>query len=194
MVEEKILYQTIEDTGEYNFILHEGPFKCNTVSAWLGEGYYFWDTLISNAHWWGEVRYSSQKKKYLITKGKCDFEVYKCLDLHNNLSQLSDFEKTYKRLRSAIGDSKSTITVSQVIEYLKQTKCFSFQAIRACGVLVKNEKNRNSGFSIKIPFENSCDKRLLETCPPVQICLINKNSMGFRDYDIITNDINPIAI
>ena len=60
----KVLYQTVEDRGNPKEILNNGPFQC-TRSPWLGNGYYFWDSFIELAHWWGRQGYHGQ---YVITK------------------------------------------------------------------------------------------------------------------------------
>ena len=49
-----ILYQTVDDRRNIKYVLENAPFKCTRNDAWLGEGYYFWDTFINFAHWWGE--------------------------------------------------------------------------------------------------------------------------------------------
>ncbi len=60
-----VLYQTVSDRDNADYIEDNAPFRCERKDAWLGEGYYFWDTLIKNAHWWGEIAYNNE---YVITK------------------------------------------------------------------------------------------------------------------------------
>ena len=40
----RIIYQTVEDRGNPDYVEQHGPFICTNKNAWLGEGYYFWDT------------------------------------------------------------------------------------------------------------------------------------------------------
>ena len=37
-------YHTLEDRGNPKEILESGPKQCFRADAWLGHGYYFWDT------------------------------------------------------------------------------------------------------------------------------------------------------
>lgn len=192
-MEVKKLYQTIEDTGDYEKILQDGPFPCTIDGAWLGEGYYFWDTLERNAHWWGQVHYVRFGRSFLITSGNCDFEQEKCLDLHNDLVQLIDIEKVYYRILDET-EEKEIVTVSRVIEYLKKSDKFPYHCIRASGIFVKTEKKNRSKYPFVIPFEKNKDRKLLDLCPPVQICIIDKKLMNFRDYEIIDNFDNEMEL
>lgn len=54
---DKTLYQTVEDRNNPSEIETEGPFLCVRNNAWLGRGYYFWDTFVELAHWWGNTIY-----------------------------------------------------------------------------------------------------------------------------------------
>lgn len=69
------IYQTLEDRQNYEEIEAHGPYFCSeryqngilkkgVKEPWLGEGYYFWDSRISDAQWWGDTIYS--KKGYVI--------------------------------------------------------------------------------------------------------------------------------
>ena len=52
-------YQTLEDRDNPDEIETNGSYRCRSSNAWLGIGYYFWD---SNAQWaneWGEKSYSN---------------------------------------------------------------------------------------------------------------------------------------
>ena len=86
-----ILYQTVEDRDNPEHIKSNSPFLCNRKDAWLGKGYYFWDTLIENAHWWGKTVYKNND--YVVLKFLCDSINIKCFDLHGNLEHLSYFNE-----------------------------------------------------------------------------------------------------
>ena len=69
------IYQTLEDRQNYGEVEEHGPFFCyvrddngipksGVKEPWLGEGYYFWDTRITDAQWWGDTVYS--QKGYII--------------------------------------------------------------------------------------------------------------------------------
>ena len=70
-MKDKILYQTLDDNDNADYVEQNAPFPCDRKNSWLGTGYYFWDTFIENAHWWGEVNY---KNSYIICKAVCDFD------------------------------------------------------------------------------------------------------------------------
>ena len=64
------IYQTLEDRQNYEDVEEHGPYFCYARYAngnpksgvkepWLGEGYYFWDTRIADARWWGDTVYIS---------------------------------------------------------------------------------------------------------------------------------------
>ena len=57
----RIIYQTVEDRGNPDYVEQHGPFICTNKNAWLGEGYYFWDTIIELAHWWGNLCYKDSR-------------------------------------------------------------------------------------------------------------------------------------
>lgn len=37
----RIIYQTVEDRENPDYVEQHGPFICTNKNAWLGEGYYF---------------------------------------------------------------------------------------------------------------------------------------------------------
>jgi hypothetical protein len=73
----KKIYQTLEDRGNADDIENHGPFPCKWENTWLGRGYYFWDTFMNNAHWWGK----SVTIPDVICEADCEFSTIKCLDL-----------------------------------------------------------------------------------------------------------------
>jgi hypothetical protein len=171
------LYHTVEDRDNPDDIESNAPFICKRKNAWLGEGYYFWDTLIENAHWWGQSQY---KGNYVIVEYHCDSYTTsgKCFDLHGNMEHLRDFNATVEFLKSK---GLQTTTVAKVIEYLKGKTDFAsvFEAIRAYGHFSKSNNNITS-----IPFETE-KKHYLELTPAVQICLFRKNSLNLSTGKII---------
>ena len=52
-MDKRTLFQAIKDLDNPDEIEQNGPFKCRREDAWLGEGYYFWDSFVELAHWWG---------------------------------------------------------------------------------------------------------------------------------------------
>ena len=88
------LYQTVEDRDNPDYIEANGPIQCMS-NAWLGPGYYFWDTFYENAEWWGRSHYNG---KYMIcaTESSCEADLF---DLVGNTQHLIEMRKVAKMLR-----------------------------------------------------------------------------------------------
>lgn len=171
-----ILYQTVEDRENPDQIESMGPVRCNAKNAWLGHGYYFWDTFIENAHWWGKLRYRSN---YVIVKySATDLADSRCFDLHGNMEHLQAFKLILEEMRGRNLVNEKT-TVAHIIEFLKRTTKFTdtYDSIRACGNYSKIPDST-------LPFEPRLPA-LLDVNPPVQICLFSKLSMGLSRGAIV---------
>ena len=75
------LYQTLEDKSNVDYVEENGPFICERRDAWLGRGYYYWDTFVDNAHLWGKKIYNSNNKDYMICLSKVEFSNENVYDL-----------------------------------------------------------------------------------------------------------------
>ena len=179
----KVIYQTLEDRANPDKIEKDGPFPCNWDNTWLGDGYYFWDTFIENAHWWGaEVR--NYKNGYIVCKAFCDFNDGDCFDLVGNTEHLILFTNTYNFLKSK-GLANENAKVKRIIEYLKtNTKGFNYQAVRAYGL---KSKNIHSVFNLGLYFEDN-KPQYLDLKPAIQICFYKKDSLNLRNYQIVYPD------
>ena len=170
------LYQTVEDRNNPDEVEANAPFYCNEKNAWLGMGYYFWDTFIQNAHWWGSWKY---KNGYVIVEFTCKPKFTKsCFDLHGNMEQVQYFNEIIDYLKQQNLCSDKT-TVAVVIEFLKKTTDFlsRFNSIRAYG------HNSKSNMDI-IPFV--CGGRhFLDLTPAVQVCVFEKNSEILSEGKIV---------
>lgn len=132
------IYQTLEDRQNYEEVEEYGPFFCSvkypdgslkkgTKVPWLGEGYYFWDTRICDAHWWGMTVYNS--KRYIICHTTYDQHSPYLFDLVSNVDQFDDFI----RCAELIAEKRKVKSVSfpVVLSYLKkEVQEFNFKAIR----------------------------------------------------------------
>lgn len=174
-----VLYQTVEDRDNPKCIQTKAPFLCSRGDAWIGEGYYFWDTFLSNAHWWGETVY--QKNNYVIVKFEAE-RSEKILDLHGNPEQILDFKEITDELkRQSLLDENST--VSMVIEFLKKHTKFlnQYEAIRVHGTYSKGYKKIKKMFFSKLNIK----KQFLDLSPAIQICLFKKTSLNLSKGKII---------
>lgn len=132
------IYQTLEDRQNYGEVEEHGPFFCSvrypdgslkkgTKEPWLGNGYYFWDTRIYNAHWWGRTVYAS--KGYIICHSTYDQHSPLLYDLVSNVDQFDEFV----RCAELITEKRQINSVSfpVVLDYLKnKAQGFNFKAIR----------------------------------------------------------------
>ncbi len=180
----KKLYQTLEDRNDdLDRLESNGPYPCDWENSWLGDGFYFWDSFIDNAHWWGkEIR--KYPNGYIICEAICDYNDITCCDLVGNTEHLLMFYNTYKLLESK-GIADETTTVKRLIHYLKDDiKVFNFEAIRVHGI---RSKNYNSSFGLTLNFENK-KPSYLDFIPAIQICLYSKKSLNLRNYKIVYPD------
>lgn len=160
-MESKTIFHTVEDRENIDYVEQNAPFKCKSKSAWLGEGYYFWDSFIELARWWGSHRYNNL---YFICKTICSYNKDDVLDLYNNIEQIQDFRKTTTLLKEQFS---KRVTVPFVIAFLKEKKLFSYKAIRA------NAINSFKG-SEKLKFVEG-NSAYLDLIPAIQICVLDKS-------------------
>lgn len=173
-----IIYQTVEDRKNPEEIEHDAPYICDADNAWLGKGYYFWDTLIENAHWWGRSHY--HYTGYVVIEFNCDsINDGKCYDLHGNMEHLSHFNKYIEILKEQSLFSEEE-TVAKVISFLKDKTDFlnRFEAIRAYG----HNSKKNPKFVL---FDKEKKKYGLEQFPAVQLCLFKNNSLNLKGGKIV---------
>lgn len=168
------LYQAVEDRDNPDEIEQKGPFMCKRKDAWLGHGYYSWDSFIELAHWWGGSSYDGN---YVICLSHCDYTFPHTYDLYNCPEHLENF----KVLSDSLGKEfpNKRITVCFVLEMLKSHSDFmtEFQAIRA--------KADNCWRDVPhIPFVIRNFARL-EMIPPIQICVLNKSFLIDGEYQIV---------
>lgn len=177
----KTIYQTLEDREtDLNELEELGPYPCNWENAWLGKGYYFWDSFIENAHWWGE-EIRKYPDGYIICQAECDFSDEECFDLVGNTSHLIQLHDAYKLMKSKGLINKKT-TVNRVITFFKNNlENFDFTAIRVYGI---RSKSYHSRFSFTQVFEKN-NVAYLDYKPPIQICFFTKKSMNLRSFRIV---------
>ncbi len=178
----KSIYQTLEIRGRINDLAKNGPYICSWDNSWLGDGFYFWDTFIDNAHWWGKTR--KFESGYIICNAKIDYNEIDCCDLVGNTEHMFMFSDTYTLMKKK-GLITTDTTVKKLIIYLKFTlKIFNFEGIR---VYCPTSKKFNSEYSLNLFFEHN-RPWFIDFKPAIQICLYSKNSLNLRDYKIVFPD------
>lgn len=177
----KSVYQTLEDRDTDLTALEEnGPYPCNWSNSWLGDGYYFWDTFIENAHWWGE-EIRDYQNGYIICQAECDFNDEDCFDLVGSTDHLLNIHNTFELMKKE-GLANNQTTVKRIISHLKDiVKTFHYSAIRAYGI---RSKNYHSKFSFTQVFEHN-RPGYLDYKPPIQICFFEKGSLNLREFRVV---------
>lgn len=171
-------YQTLEDRDNADEIEKNGPFLCNRKNAWLGEGYYFWDSFVENAHWWGQegARYQNG---YIICESYFELNE-KCLDLYDNPEHMKMFSSTIQLIEEKGLIKVNQTTVGRVIEFLKRNIPFDYEAIRVNGV-----NSKNPSFSKRIPFKLGKNHQYWDATPAIQICFIKKDGLNRKEFKIV---------
>ncbi len=181
------LYQTLEYRNNNDYIEKDGPFPCTHSNAWLGDGYYFWDTFINHAHLWGMNSY--KQNGYVICKSIIDLQNLNIFDLDSPQHLL-----VIKEVRDILKSKypNETITVPYIINYLKDNVAeFNYNAVRARGI-TENNFNNSKRFIKYNPQKRS----FLDLTPQIQICILDKKVIGENNFKIIHEkpSISPINI
>lgn len=162
------LLQTVRDKGNPEYVNKSGPFP-STTSHWLGKGYYFWDGLMTRAHWWGERHCGGD---YMICRASAELDEDAYLDLAGNMKQLELFKSHYELIKRM--HSKHEITISFAIAKMKKDNLFPYQAVRS----LSNE----CGGDIAIRYVQE-NMSYLNFSPPMQICVYSRNRV--KGYHVI---------
>ena len=168
------IYQTLEYRNNNKEIEANGPYFCSLRDAqgkiktgvkapWLGEGYYFWDTRIEDAKWWGETAYKSKGKGYVICETVYDAHSLLLYDLLGDLEAFDEFIKIAQIVKTQF--KKKNIRFDFVLKYLKEHTEFNYKAIRAMPV-------QSSFKNTDICFPK--DGLYLAQIRQVQICFFDK--------------------
>lgn len=176
----KNIYQTVEDRNNPDEVESFGPFICNQ-NPWLGEGYYFWDTFIDMAHWWGWQGYQGS---YMICQASCEDNSEKIFDLLGETEHLQEV-RVYKEFLEKKNPGKK-ITVPFIIQHMrKHSGNFDYCAIRASAVDTVNKDIQNIKLMKNRVIFNSRNDAYLDLTPPIQLCIIDKRKIGLKNYKVI---------
>ena len=169
------IYQTLEDRGNYEEVEAHGPYFCSykdekgrpkkgVKEPWLGEGFYFWDTRIEDAHWWGDQAYNGNG--YMICQTYYNQNSKLLYDTVGDISQLDELVDCAKLLRVQYELDK--ITIPFVLGHLKKRAGFNYKAIRMCPD--PNSKTGKKQSHIVFPG----DKATLFVPEKIQICFFDR--------------------
>lgn len=180
------IYQTLEDRQNDKEIEEKGPFFCSerlpngqlkkgSKEPWLGEGYYFWDTRIENAQWWGDTIYA--EKGYVICHTEYDQHSSLLYDLVGDMQQLDEFVACAKMIKEQFG--LPSVTFSSVLSFLKKSEVFNYKAIRVWPCPQKVEAT-----AIRFPGKKGSSFMTLAKSDKIQICFFDKTLLT-KPYKIV---------
>lgn len=161
------LYQAVEKSET----LPIKPCFCSQ-NAWLSQGYYFWDTYIENAHWWGEVHYQNN---YMIGETACDKNSKYLYDLVGDLDKRKEFFKIKDILNEKRGKE---VLVEDVILFLRRLPEFIYKAIR---VNPYNSKRTSGEVTIRFSANH---KAFMPISEPYQLCVFDLSFLE-KPFEII---------
>lgn len=176
------IYQTLEDRQNDDEIENHGPYFCSEKDTngklkkgvkepWLGEGYYFWDTRIEDAQWWGNTIYNG--KGYLVCHTKYDQHSPFLYDLVGDVSLFDEFIACAEFIRQSL--KKDTVTFPVVLRYLKDRAGFEYRAIRVWPC-------PNSMKKTVVAFPD--DRMVLAKASRIQICFFD-DTLLTEPYHIV---------
>lgn len=178
---EILLFQTLEDRENADEIERDGPFKCTRADAWAGDGYYFWDSHIELAHFWGTRVYRSD---YVICSavGKCDETL---LDLVG----IGAHRKIFTILEAKVSERlhQRRITFRDIIQFARnQGWLTEFSGIRFEGKTSILHVADNQDYYRELPIHERHGRTFyLDVFPPNQLCLFYKNALSLCNYKIV---------
>lgn len=174
------LFQTLDDRNNPEEVEEEGPFQARAATAWLGTGYYFWDTHIDLGHWWGKTVYGVD---YIICRafGELDDS---CFDLHGNGEHRMNFMEACDQIVKSNISSRENLLVPQVLNYIRKTTKFPYKAIRALAMESISRNSENS-YVVQTMRFRSGNRAFFDIKPPIQVCLIEKKALSLTNYKVV---------
>lgn len=174
-----VLYQTLEDRNNVDYVEANGPFLGDVRERWLGKGYYYWDSIIDAAHYWGYVSYKLNGKNYIIAKTELNIPQDRLLNLLEP-EQIIMFSKWMDSFAQTFPDVD--VTVEKVITHAENIMGTAFPYIAIKAEFRNSFKNR--GYQARI-YPNRGGKAYLDLKPPVQICIRDKSIIGADNFKVI---------
>lgn len=176
------IFQTLEYRGNETEVEQHGPYFCSAhypngsmktgiKEPWLGEGYYFWDTRINDARWWGNEVY--KRKGYIICRTLYDQYSPLLFDLLGIASHFDEFVECANYIKKQTNTEKLKVAV--VLSYLKNHASFDYKAIRVW----PNPKNYKD-IGIEFPGE----KMMVGSMDKIQICFFD-NTLLTQPYIVV---------
>ncbi|MDE6270156.1 MAG: hypothetical protein K2M12_04790 [Muribaculaceae bacterium] len=160
-----------------DFVEANGPFPGTVRERWLGPGYYYWDTFINSAHFWGRYSYKKYNKGYIIAKSEVALPPDKVLNLLDS-ADLLKFHLWREEFKRTFPDT--SVTVEKVLTHSRKTagKNFPYIAIKALFIDSINVEEYQDRISPN-------GKAYLDMQPPIQVCILEKSVVGPDNFKVI---------
>lgn len=179
-------YHTVEDRNNPDVILLEGPFRCEREDAWLGYGYYFWDTKIEWAREWGKNNCLRKKDPwkdgYVICQALIVNDPDIMFDLVGNVSHQEEFEQVIKLLEADESYVDAQPLVSEILAFMQEKGMFTYKSIRAAD---NNNKVIEINFRPPRIQERPQNRPYMRIGQRVQICVVEKSNLTLQEFSII---------
>lgn len=166
------IYQTVEYRPQ-------SPFRGWAVLAkkdcWLGQGYYFWEVFIKNAHRWGETSYIRYHKRYEIFHYQYDNSSPECLDLLN-IIQRKQFDEDLEEVMKSCDETP--VCVGVMIELIRKVFPEEYSKYEC----VRDWPQNGLGSKI-IPYnvtEDGENQGRYYFNIPIQVCFWSKQHRGMK--------------
>lgn len=173
------LFQSVEDRGHTLVV----PILCNDNDAWLGKGYYFWDSEIVDAHWWGQTHYNNH---YVIYKSEYDYDSLYFLDLLGN----TEHRKYFFIFAQALMEKKQkNYSVGETIEILKRVDVTFNKSYKAIRALPENMNNK----TFRVYFDDN-ERFFLSNRTRIQMCVIDTCFLLDEKFVPVYSSSNDIAV
>lgn len=171
------LYQAIDGGRK---AVPQTPIYCSTSNARLGHGYYFWDSIIDAAHWWGGVHYGGN---YIICQSFYDAHSDKLFDLLGDLSHRQEFTVFLDGLHKMQPEDMS---LAEVLDIMNANPKFSqrYWAIRA-EFIKMGPSDKNLDITVSLPSQANGRKTVLHCGNRVQLCVTNLAFLLEGEYTAI---------
>lgn len=165
----------MEDRNNVDYVEAYGPFPGDIRDRWLGKGYYFWDTFISSAHYWGKVSYGN--KNYIIAKSDVSLSPEQVLNLQEpaDLLKFTSWRDIYAKTFP-----KSLVTIEKVLTHAEKIMGSSFPYIAIRAQFHDSINNRNYQDRI-----SPNGRAYLDLKPPIQICIKDRSIIGKDNFKVI---------
>lgn len=169
-------FQTLEDKDNIDQIELEGPFICKLNGAWLGVGYYLWDTNFDWAMNWGEIAHKKFGRDFVIMQCRVDLS-NDCFDLVGNVKHQMDLLNVIDVLnQSGKIKKEADKTIPNLIRYLQNKGLFDYKSIRA------SDFHEKRIFKLKFRSDRPEYMVLNER---VQICVLVKKDVILRPINVV---------